>query len=167
MQRFFVAPHTLAQREVLIGGDEARQISRVLRMQPGDHVCLLDGLGWEYIVRLTTCGKDEVAGAVIEKRLGAGEPACKITLYLSLLNKADKFEWALQKCTEIGAAAFVPVRATRSVADTPGLAKVERWNRIIQEAAEQCGRSLPPTLGETITLAQALMQRTHTAIMPA
>src|SRR4029453_6394471 len=102
MQRFFVPPHTLAQREVLIGGDAARQISHVLRMQPGDQVCLLDGLGWEYIVKLTTFSKDTVSGEPIEKGFGDGEPACKITICLSLLNKSDKFEWALQKCTEIG-----------------------------------------------------------------
>ena len=167
MQRFFVPPHTFAHKEVIMSGDTARQISRVLRMQPGDHVCLLDGLGYEYIVKLTSFAKDEIAGEVIEKKSGAGEPACKITLYLSLLNKPDKFEWALQKCTELGAAAFVPVRAARSIADTPGPAKMERWTRIIQEAAEQSGRSLLPALGKTITLAQALKQTTHRAIMPA
>jgi 16S rRNA (uracil1498-N3)-methyltransferase len=167
MQRFFVPPETLAAREVQISGEAARQISRVLRMQPGDRVCLLDGLGWEYAVRLTGFGKDEVAGEVVEKTLGEGEPACKITLYLSLLNKADKFEWALQKCTEIGVAAFVPVRSARSVADTPSPTKIERWARIIQEAAEQSGRSILPALGETLTMTHALKQIGCAAIMPA
>jgi 16S rRNA (uracil1498-N3)-methyltransferase len=169
MQRFFVPPHTLAHKDVLIEGDTARQISRVLRMRPGDQVCLLDGLGWEYIVSLTRFGKDEVTGETIEKRLGAGEPSCQVTLYLSLLNKADKFEWAIQKCTEIGAASFVTVHAARSISDTPGPSKVERWARIIQEAAEQSGRSLLPTLRETVSFAQALKLAAldHTAIMPA
>lgn len=124
-------------------------------MQPGERVCLLDGTGYEYVVTLTALGKDDVKGEIIEKRQGTSEPACQITLYLSLLNKADKFEWALQKCTEVGAAAFVPVRAARSVSDVPGTGKVERWERIIQEAAEQSGRAVIPALGKTLTLAQA------------
>lgn len=161
MQRFFVPPETLATAEVRIGGDTARQINRVLRMQVGDEICLLDGLGWEYLVRITGFTKDEVVGVVLERMEGRGEPAYKVGLYLSLLNKADKFEWALQKCTELGAHSFTPVRAAHSIADVPGQSKVERWERIIQEAAEQSGRALLPRLYETITLSQALEAEAH------
>src|SRR6266513_1873887 len=136
MQRFFVPPETLTGSEVWIEGDIARQISKVLRMQQGDQICLLDGLGWEYVVRLAGFGKEYAIGEIVEKRLGRGEPQVQVTLNLSLLNKVDKFEWALQKCTEVGAARFVPVRAARSISDIPGAGKTERWERIIQEAAE-------------------------------
>jgi 16S rRNA (uracil1498-N3)-methyltransferase len=176
MQRFFVPPAILEGEEVRIGGETSRQISRVLRMQPGDQVCLLDGTGSEYIVTLTAFSRDEITGEVIEKKPGSSEPGVKITLYLSLLNKADKFEWALQKCTELGAAGFVAVQAARCIADTPSPAKIDRWQRIIQEAAEQSGRSLLPSLTTTATLAQVLKQETinrknspqdeHLALMP-
>jgi 16S rRNA (uracil1498-N3)-methyltransferase len=146
-------------------------------MQPGDHVILLDGLGQEYLVTLTAFGKDEVTAQVIEKQQGRGEPSHKITLYISLLNKADKFEWALQKCTELGASAFVPVRAARSISDAPGPAKLERWKRIIQEAAEQSGRSLLPVLETALDLPQAISRERanlhaatndeHIAVMPS
>jgi 16S rRNA (uracil1498-N3)-methyltransferase len=177
MQRFFVATETLSGDQVTIGGETARQISRVLRMQPGDEVCLLDGSGWEYRVRLSAFGRDEVTGEVVERTQGAAEPRHKVTLYLALLNKAEKFEWALQKCTELGAAAFVPVRAARSITDVPGKAKLERWQRIIQEAAEQSGRAIVPPLHEAMTLAQAMtlegrrlseaIAGEHIALMPA
>jgi 16S rRNA (uracil1498-N3)-methyltransferase len=176
MHRFFVPPATLAGTDIRISGETARQIGRVLRMQPGDQVCLLDGLGWEYIVTLDGFARNEVSGMLIEKRQGGGEPSARITLYLSLLNKVDKFEWALQKCTELGAAGFEAVVATRSIADTPGPAKIERWRRIIQEAAEQSGRSLLPALTKTATLAQVISNeavalraqagRQHLALMP-
>jgi len=152
----------LEGQEVRIGGETSRQISKVLRMQPGDQVCLLDGTGLEYLVTLSAFSRDEITGEIIEKRPGSNEPVVKITLYLSLLNKADKFEWALQKCTELGAAGFVAVQAARCIADTPSPAKIDRWQRIIQEAAEQSGRSLLPSLTTTATLVQVLKQEAST-----
>jgi 16S rRNA (uracil1498-N3)-methyltransferase len=177
MQRFFVPPETLMSSEVRIDGEVARQISRVLRMQLGDQVCLVDGAGWEYVVRLAGFGKEYATGEIVEKRQGGSEPQAQVTLYLSLLNKVDKFEWALQKCTEIGAACFVPVRATRSISDMPGEGKAGRWERIVQEAAEQSGRCVLPTLDRSSRLLEVLdhernrlQQSTkseHIAIMPA
>lgn len=158
MHRFFVHPEAIKEQEARIGGEVAHQISRVLRMQVGDEICLLDGAGYEYQVSLLTVGASECVGRVIEKAKGSGEPRCQVTLYISLLNKVDKFEWALQKCTEIGAARFVPVRSARSISDTPGATKIDRWKRIIQEAAEQSGRAIIPTLAECTTLQAAIRQ---------
>lgn len=156
MQRFFVSPDLLSTTEVRLTGDTARQISRVLRMRPGDELLLLDGSGMEYKTRLITLGKEDVWCEVLEKRTGSAEPLHRVDLYLSLLNKADKFEWALQKCTELGAARFIPVIAERSMADAPGHGRQERWERIIQEAAEQSGRSTLPALSEAIPLKKAV-----------
>jgi 16S rRNA (uracil1498-N3)-methyltransferase len=149
----------------------------VLRKQAGDQVCLLDGLGWEYFVALDGFARNELSGRLVEKRRGEGEPAARITVYLSLLNKADKFEWALQKCTELGAAGFEAVVSARSVSNAPGPARFERWQRIIQEAAEQSERSLLPALTGTASLAQVIHKEAvalkgqpkgrHVALMPA
>lgn len=168
MHRFFVLPTTINGDHAHIKGETAHQIARVLRMQPGDRITLLNGQGFEYIVTLLNVGKDDVTGRVESSAEGKSEPRHRITLYLSLLNKADKFEWALQKCTELGASAFVPVRSTRSISDTPGSAKIERWQRIIQEAAEQSGRSSLPALDETLTLQDAFKAEANKpAIIPA
>ena len=70
-----------------------------------------------------------------------------------------KFEWVLQKGTEIGVAAFVPVITRRSLvrdAGDVGENKLERWRRIIKEAAEQSGRGKLPTIGPAVPLAVAL-----------
>jgi 16S rRNA (uracil1498-N3)-methyltransferase len=140
-------------------------------MRPGDEVVLLDGLGWEYKVKLSAFDRGAVACEVIEKRAGAAEPAHRVTLYLSLLNKPDKFEWALQKCTELGATHFVPVIAERSMAGAPGPGKIERWQRIIQEAAEQSARALLPSLRQTVSLGDALRtvhaDESDVALMPS
>ncbi len=168
MHRFFVLPTTINADRAHIKGETAHQISRVLRMQPGDRITLLNGQGFEYTVTLLEIGKDEVTGRVESSAEGKAEPHHKITLYLSLLNKADKFEWALQKCTELGASAFVPVRSARSISDAPGPARIERWQRIILEAAEQSGRSIIPALHETLTFQVALKTETgKPSIIPA
>ena len=177
MHRFFVQPETITGHDARIASEVAHQISRVLRMQVGDEICLLDGSGYEYRVRLVSIGANECVGQVMERVKGRAEPHCKVTLYISLLNKADKFEWALQKCTELGAARFVPVRSARSISDAPGRTKMERWERIIQEAAEQSGRAVIPTLEEAISLQTAFQQESsglrstqdgeHIALIPA
>ncbi|MGA7732252.1 MAG: RsmE family RNA methyltransferase [Chloroflexia bacterium] len=168
MHRFFVPPDTLAASQVLITNEAAHQITHVLRMRAGDEICLLDGLGWEYRVKLLSLTKEAVTGQIEQRAEGHAEPRHKIILYLSLLNKADKFEWALQKCTELGAAGFIPVRSARSVTDIPGHAKIERWQRIIQEAAEQSGRAIIPPLAPALTLDDAFKsQAGRLAIIPA
>jgi 16S rRNA (uracil1498-N3)-methyltransferase len=173
MHRFFVPPDSLDAGRVRIRGDVAQQIRRVLRMRPGDTFYLLDGLGYEYLATLSEFDKDEVWADVQEKAQVQTEPAHKVSMYLSLLNKPDKFEYALQKCTELGAVRFVPLVAERSVPGAPRSMRRERWERIIQEAAEQSGRGLIPTLDEPIPLKTALQiesnvlsEGTHVAIMP-
>lgn len=181
MHRFFVSPQTLIGvtkgSPISIEGEVAQQISRVLRMRPGDEVLLLDGRGYEYRVGLLEVGKEEIRGEALGKKAVKTEPAHAVDLYLSLLNKPDKFEWALQKCTELGAARFAPVMAERSVAGSPAEGKYERWERIIREAAEQSGRGVIPPLEEAVPLEQALAAeearldeaegRSHLALIPA
>jgi 16S rRNA (uracil1498-N3)-methyltransferase len=156
MSRFFVSPEILTAEQVCLRGDVAHQITRVLRMRVGDEVCLLDGCGHEYRVRLTRFGKHVLWGELLERVTPRTEPACEVVLYLSLLHRHDKFEWALQKCTELGARRFVPVLAERSQPGLPGSGKYERWQRIVREAAEQSGRVLLPALEEAIPFATAL-----------
>lgn len=168
MHRFYVPPGAISQGEAAIHGEAARQIARVLRLQPGDTVCLFDGSGDEYVVRLTSLARDEARAEIIERRPGQAEPSARVTLYIALLNKPDKFEWALQKCTEVGAAAFVPLLAARSVSGPPNPSRYERWSRIIQEAAEQSERTLLPALRPSLTFDDAIAQlSTGPAVIPS
>ncbi len=125
-------------------------------MRPGDSIVLCPGDGDEYIVRLSAVTRESVVGDVTGRAQGQGEPLHEITLYLSLLNKPDKFEWALQKCTELGVSAVVPVLAERSVAGPPDSGRRQRWQRIMREAAEQSGRSRTPRLGNELAFPDAV-----------
>jgi 16S rRNA (uracil1498-N3)-methyltransferase len=156
LHRFFVPPELLAQQTVTLTGGLAQQIHNVLRMQPGQQVTLLDNSGWEHTVGLTAVSSKEVRGEVLGRSVKANEPRTKITLYQSVL-KGSRFEWALQKGTELGVSEFVPVIASRCILRnlSDAEAKFPRWQRVILEAAEQCGRAKFPALLPALLFAAA------------
>jgi 16S rRNA (uracil1498-N3)-methyltransferase len=147
IHRFFVPPEWIDGRQVTLGEGMAHQIRHVLRMRAGDRLVVLDDSGWERVVELTSVAKSVVIGHVIDERLAVGEPRTKISLYQGVL-RAQKFEWVLQKGTELGLIEFVPVVCERSVVgDLEDVDRKQgRWGRIIREAAEQSGRGRLPVL---------------------
>ena len=147
--RFFVAPEAVQGRAAQIDDPALiHQLSAVLRLNPGDQITLLDNSGWEYVVALEHLSRDTISGAIEQKTLAATEPRLKLALYVALL-RGERFEWVLQKGTELGVSAFIPVVCQHSAIDDLadiGAAKLERWERIIREAAEQSRRAKLPKL---------------------
>jgi 16S rRNA (uracil1498-N3)-methyltransferase len=155
--RFFIPANWFEGDKVTLRGALAHQIRDVLRLTPGDAVVVLDDSGWEYEVQLNTVEQGQAIGQIRKKVLARTEPRAKITLYQSLL-KGDKFEWVLQKGTELGIVEFVPIVCDRCVigsVDDVSKAKLDRWHRIILEAAEQSGRARLPRLQMPLLFAQA------------
>lgn len=158
MHRFFLSPQQIQGDQVLFRDDQAHQLSQVLRLGPGDCVLVLDDSGLEYVVALDRIDRRRAIGRIEAQRPSSGEPGTHLTLFQSLLQR-DKFEWVLQKCTEVGVARFIPVITRRSrvrnaTAVTPD--RLARWQRIIAEAAEQSGRGRLPSLEPPISLENAL-----------
>jgi 16S rRNA (uracil1498-N3)-methyltransferase len=156
MHRFFVPPAWVQGGEVSITGAQAHQIADVLRMQAGDRILVLDNSGWEIDTRLTAVDRHTVRGEVLKRRLSEVEPRTKVSLCQGVL-KGKRFEFTLQKGTELGIVEFVPVIANRCVLSE--LASVEqkreRWEWIIQEAAEQSNRGRKPALRPASLFPQA------------
>ena len=157
MHRFFLPPSAIQPDSVLFPAETAHQILRVLRLRIGEQVMVLDGLGWSYRVELTQVNREQVAGKVLEKLAISGEPPVHLSMYLCLTQR-EKFEWMLQKCTEVGVTEFTPVFSSRSlVQDTESQEnKLPRWQRILQEAAEQSGRGIVPRLNQPLSYVAAL-----------
>ncbi len=153
--RFFVPPATLAATQAtLTDADLVHQISRVLRLHTGDQLLLLDGQGHAAVATLTQISRTAVQVQLTERMAAGGEAHTQITLYVGLM-RAERFEWLLQKGTEIGVATFVPVIWQRTQAsEQTGARKQERWQRIIREAAEQACRGVLPTLHTPQPIAQ-------------
>jgi len=158
--RFFVAPEAFSGALVQIDDrDLVHQWNSVLRLRLGQHIALLDGTGRGYIVELTALDKRSAAGRVITEYSANGEPAFATTLFVAL-TRGERFEWVLQKGTELGATAFVPLLCERSQAESSAN-KQERWLRIIREAAEQAGRGVLPELRPPTAFKQAAADGRH------
>lgn len=157
MHRFFISPKAFASHPVVLTGDQAFQIRRVLRLHLGDRVTLLDGQGDACEGTLIALSETDAKFQVSRRWQAEGEPATHITLYQAVL-KGERFGWALQKGTEIGVSAFVPIVCERTVVDDLDAVeeKRERWARIIQEAAEQSGRGQLPELRPPQLFSQAV-----------
>jgi len=147
MHRFFLAPELIQTDHIFFPADQSHQISRVLRLETGKKVLVLDGLGQEYLVELTSVDPLMVEGKIIEVSRAMGEPNTLIHLFVGLTQR-EKFEWILQKCTEIGVSAFTPLVTTRTLIQKKGEVeeKYPRWQKIIREAAEQSHRGIIPVL---------------------
>ncbi len=150
--RFFVAPELLTSEVVTLDDAElVHQLSRVLRLGPGARIMLLDGLGMQYDVELTAVSRMCVVGHILNQH-PASDPAYDLTLYVALL-RPERFEWVLQKGTELGVRRFVPVHCSRCLPhERADGRKTERWQRIIREAAEQAWRGRLPTLAAPLPL---------------
>ena len=155
MHRFFVPPAHIEADRVTLTADASRQLARVLRASAGDCITVLDDSGYEYTVTLDSVTARHSTGVITDRYIGEGEARLYITLYQGLM-KADRFEYVLQKGTEIGISRFVPIVSGRTVArNVVSPNRLIRWGKIIREAAEQAGRSRLPALQETLSFTEA------------
>jgi 16S rRNA (uracil1498-N3)-methyltransferase len=153
MHRFFVDPTLLAnvtsttEATVMLPEKLAHQVRDVLHLGVGEQLILLDNSGDEVLASVVKSGRAGVEVCVVERRKGKSESPVRIVLCQGLL-KSARFEWILEKGTELGVSTFVPILCRRSMAglEEAGPTKIQRWQRIIQEATEQCGRSRRPEL---------------------
>jgi len=146
MNRFFVERGAIADTTARITGEDVKHISRVLRMRAGEELMLCDGEGGEYLAAIESFEEDAVRVRILDVFRSAAEAPYNITLIQSL-PKAGKMETIIQKCVELGAKRFIPVRSERSVIlikEKEFEKKRVRYNRVAQEAAKQSRRGMIP-----------------------
>jgi|1186.fasta_scaffold09321_3 16S rRNA (uracil1498-N3)-methyltransferase len=143
--RLFVPPAQLSAQEVALTPAQARYVHGVLRLGAGTELELFDGLGASYRAQVAADGRLRVG-----ERLVAPIRALEVVL-VQALAKGEKMDLVVQKATELGVARLVPLAAERAVVQLDaqrGGARAERWRRIAQEAARQCGRADVPRIDE-------------------
>lgn len=166
MRRFYVDASLPLDGEVMIEGDLAHRLTNVLRLRAGDEVALFDGSGDDVRVRIERVHQKALVAAVIERGAGPAEPRVNVHLYQSIA-KGERFEWLLEKGTEIGVSHFVPLITARSVVRTAGAGnRLDRWRRIVIEAAEQCGRSRVPSSSAPAPFSEALASAPGLLLLP-
>ena len=155
MPRFFALGTNLLGGRAIIRGRDADHI-RVLRLRAGDDIVICDGKGTDYKCRLVRSDKDEAEAEIIEVTQCAAEPTVSVRA-LCGLPKGDKTDYIIQKCVEAGAHEICFFRSERVVQRTEGVTKkLERWNRISEEAAKQSGRGIIPEVRWLDTYVEAL-----------
>jgi 16S rRNA (uracil1498-N3)-methyltransferase len=152
-RRFLVEP--VHDNTAELRGEDARHLARVLRAEPGQPYEISDGTG-VYLAVIASVERERVTFRVVEA-LDPPPAPVRLTLFAALI-KFDRFEWLVEKATELGVAAIVPVNAARSEKGLLEAARkrAERWRRIAHESSEQARRLGPPEIGEPQPLAAAI-----------
>ncbi|MBY0122343.1 16S rRNA (uracil(1498)-N(3))-methyltransferase [Bacillus sp. S/N-304-OC-R1] len=153
MQRYFVN-HSPNENLYSILGDDYHHIVRVMRMKEGDQLICVDPTKASAICSIVEITDEKVVTEVVKWIEESSELPIDITI-VSGLPKGDKLEWIIQKGTELGASRFIPFISARSVVkwdEKKGSKKVDRWQKIAKEAAEQSHRSHLPEVDSPLNL---------------
>lgn len=158
MQRYFVSNDQLKDTMVEIDGNDYHHIANVLRMNVGEQIlCVVEQKGTA-LAKIEDISNELVLASVIEWLNEEKELPVHVTI-VSGLPKGDKLEYIVQKGTELGASAFIPFSAERSIVKwdaKKARKKIERLQKIAKEAAEQSHRTVVPHVDMPITLRQLI-----------
>ncbi|MBY0502651.1 MAG: 16S rRNA (uracil(1498)-N(3))-methyltransferase [Bryobacteraceae bacterium] len=143
-RRLFFVPEVHSARAAL-RGDDAKHLTRVLRVETGQLYELSDGQR-HYLAEVESAGRDEVSFRIREEFSVPPEP-CEVTLAIALV-KFERLEWLLEKATELGATRIQPFWCQRSEdgLEKAAIKRLERWRRIAIESCQQSRRIIPPEI---------------------
>ena len=160
MAKFFMAATNLQGGRAFIRGRDAEHI-KVLRMRPGEEIVISDGEGTDYVCQLVRVDNGESEVEILSTRPSVTEPTVRVTV-LAGLPKGERADFLVQKCTELGASEIVFFNCTRCVAKMSNPdKKLERWQRIAQEASMQSGRGVIPKVRYLDDYGEVLNEAVH------
>lgn len=158
VQRYFVK-HRANEGRFFIDAEDRHHIIKVMRMEIGEKIICVDPDGNSAICKIAEITDERVVADVVQWKMEISELPISITI-ASGLPKGDKLEWIIQKGTELGAHQFLPFSAARSVVkwdEKKAVKKIERWQKIAKEAAEQSHRNFVPQVASPINF-KALLE---------
>ena len=152
-RRFFV--EAIHSGHAQITGQDAHHLTRVLRVEPGQKFEISDNRN-VYLAEVETARKDLVRFTILNP-MEAEQPVVHTALFAALI-RFERFEWLLEKATELGVGAVTPIQTDRSEKGLEHAAekRLPRWNRIAREASEQSRRARLPEIESPILLEDAL-----------
>ncbi len=148
-RRFFV--DCIEGDRATMQGNDAHHLARVLRAEPGQRYEITDGASL-WLAEVEAAVPREVVFRVVEP-LDPGPPLPPIVVVAALI-KFDRFEWMIEKVTELGVKTIIPVEAARSEAGLlkAAVKRVERWRKIARESSQQSRRVRVPEVGDAVKL---------------
>jgi|WetSurMetagenome_2_1015567.scaffolds.fasta_scaffold186460_2 16S rRNA (uracil1498-N3)-methyltransferase len=157
-RRFYVPQGLIREGIATLPSDQAHHLRDVLRIESGDVVEILDGAGTGYIGEVELRGTEVLVCGL--KRVSLPESPVRFILAPALI-KSSKFEWVLEKSTELGVDEIVPLKTRLSEIQIPEHkieARLERWKRILLESSKQCRRFAAPDLRNPLSFSDFLAE---------
>ena len=155
MPKFFVAENQINNNKITIIGNDVNHIKNVLRQKSGDKITICDiSKEQDYLCEIDKIEEKSIDCNIIEKLENNTESNVKVTIFQGL-PKADKMELVIQKSVELGVYDITPLQMKRCVVklnEKDKIKKIERWQKISEGAAKQCGRNIIPTINNVINV---------------
>lgn len=153
MPKFFINNNQIQNNKIILIGEDVKHIKNVLRMKEKEEVsiCNID-TSENYKCIIEFFGNDTIECKILNKLISNAEPNVKITIFQAL-PKAEKMEFIIQKCTEIGVSEIIPITMNRCVVKIDSkteVKKIDRWQKIAESAAKQSGRDVIPKVKNII-----------------
>jgi 16S rRNA (uracil1498-N3)-methyltransferase len=141
MEYFFVHEDDVRGNRLVLRGDESRHLVRVLRKKPGEHIMVTDGNDRMFEAVIHSIDAATATCDIVEMKPRVNEPKIDVTIAVSLLRNPGRLDFLVEKVTEFGARAIIPLRCERTI---PKHEKHTRLEKIAFAAMKQCGRSFLP-----------------------
>lgn len=154
MPRFSVDAKSIVDNKAVITGTDHRHIIKALRLKAGDAITLFDADSTEYSGVIVNIGKTELSVEITGSKKVFTDSPLHITL-LQGLPRGDKMDYIIEKATELGVSAVVPV-ITQRVQGRPR-DRTKRWQKIAVESSKQCGRTKSTVIENTLDLESAII----------
>lgn len=160
MRRIFVEPSAIQGQQLWISGELVHHLGTVLRLEPGEELVACCGDGRIYYAVLEQFQRDSIRGRITAVEEEQKETEVRIRLFQGM-PKGDKLELIIQKCTELGVTAIIPMTTQRTIVkleDGKAQKKQERWQKIALEASQQSKRVTVPDIAALTPWRSAMEQ---------
>jgi len=143
LEFFFAPPGAVAGNRVSIEGEEFAHLTHVMRHRQGDTIGIVDGAGMAYVATIADIHHRVAHCTILSTHPGLHESARAVTLAVGVLKNPSRFDLIVEKATELGVTAIIPVLTSRTI---PHHAKISRWQTIALAAMKQSGRCMLPVV---------------------
>jgi 16S rRNA (uracil1498-N3)-methyltransferase len=156
--RIFVSPENISQERIILRGELLKKVRLVLRLKPKDTLSVFDGTGFEYLAQIVSLTPHAGELKIVEKT----HPPRKSPLEIHLgqaVPKSQKMDFIIQKTVELGVGEIHPFFSSRTIPRfnlSQAMKKVQRWQKIAQEASQQSGRIDIPTVNPPVEFVELL-----------
>lgn len=155
MPKFFVKEEQIQEKQIIIIGQDVNHIKKVLRAKIGDEIQICNSQNGEnFLCEIDELRDEKIICNIKEKMQEKVESNIEVTIFQGL-PKADKMEYIIQKSVELGVYDITPVEMKRCVVklnEKDKTKKIERWQKISEVAAKQCGRDIIPQINNVTNI---------------